>query len=251
MDLTDVLALYDAEVRAHPQVQPGMAVERTCGVVRITGPFNFISAWALTPDSARVAVAEQAAHFRRLSQELLWRVHDYDQPLGLSSHLADEGFTASETGTLMIFDLANALDSQAADGVEVRRVRTVEELDGFATAAGRAFGQEESWRRANYADRLNEADLILLVAYIADEAVASARLEMSAGWSFGLLQGGGVAPEHRRRGVYRALVAARAEYARSRGLKYLVTDARETSRPILQSLGFMPAAHAVLWALRP
>ncbi len=251
MDLAHALALYDSEVRAHPQVQPGMAVERVGGVVRITGPFNFVSAWDLTDDTARAAVAEQAAHFRERGEDLLWRVHDYDQPSKLPGFLAEEGFTASETGTLMIFDLANVLEAPAADGVEVRRARTIDELDGFVTAAGLAFGQEEGWRRANYADRLDEDDLILLVAYVAGQAVASARLEMSAGWSFGLLQGGGVAPEHRRRGVYRALVAARAEHARARGLKYLVIDARETSRPILQNLGFVPAARATMWVLRP
>jgi GNAT superfamily N-acetyltransferase len=83
------------------------------------------------------------------------------------------------------------------------------------------------------------------------EPVASARLEMSPTWSFGLLQGGGVAPEYRGRGLYRALTAARVAAARARGLSYLVSDARETSRPILERLGFTPAARAALWVLQP
>jgi GNAT superfamily N-acetyltransferase len=251
MDLERLLALYDTEVRAHPQAQPGMAIERVGGVVRITGPFNFVSAWDLTAETARAVVAEQAAHFRSRSEGLLWRVHDHDHPLELSRHLAAEGFIANETGTVMMFDLANPLDTAVGGDIEVRPVQTIDELDGFVSAAGRAFGEEESWRRQAYAARLSDPDLGLYVAYVAGEPAASARLEMSPAWSFGLLQGGGVAPEHRQRGLYRALVAARAEQARARGLKYLVTDARETSRPILQSLGFMPATRGTLWVLQP
>ena len=251
MDLERLLALYDAQVRAHPQAQPGMAIERVGGVVRITGPFNFISAWDLTPETACAAVAEQAAHFRSRGEALLWRVHDHDQPRELSRYLAGEGFAPNETGTVMMFDLANPLDAATGGDVEVRPVRSVDELDGFVSAAGRAFGEEEPWRRRAYAARLNDPDLGLYVAYVAGAPAASARLEMSPAWSFGLLQGGGVAPEHRRRGVYRALVVARADYARARGLKYLVIDARETSRPILQSMGFMPAARGTLWIMQP
>ena len=251
MDIERLLALYDAEVRAHPQAQPGMAIERVGGVVRITGPFNFVSAWDLTTETARGAVTEQAAHFRSRGEGLLWRVHDHDKPPELSRHLAEEGFMPNETGTVMMFDLTSPLGAAIGDGVEVRPVRTVDELDGFVSAADRAFGEEESWRRQAYTARLSDPDLGLYVAYVAGEPAASARLEMSPAWSFGLLQGGGVAPEHRRRGLYRALVAARAEQARARGLKYLVTDARETSRPILQNLGFSPATRGTLWVLSP
>jgi hypothetical protein len=39
--------------------------------------------------------------------------------------------------------------------------------------------------------------------------------------------------------------------ARDRGLKYLSTEARETSRPILQRLGFIPAVRETTWVLSP
>jgi GNAT superfamily N-acetyltransferase len=52
------------------------------------------------------------------------------------------------------------------------------------------------------------------------------------------LFGGATLPEARRRGVYRALIAARWSEARSMGLRALVTQAGAMSEPILQSLGF-------------
>src|ERR1700679_260773 len=159
MDLEHLLALYDAEVRAHPQAQPGMAIERVGGVVRISGPFNFVSAWDLTAETARQAVAEQVVHFSSRGEGLLWRVHDHDKPPELSRHLAEAGFVPNETGTVMMFDLANPLDAATGGGVEVGPVRTVDELDGFVSAAGRAFGEEESWRRQAYAARMSDPDL--------------------------------------------------------------------------------------------
>jgi ribosomal protein S18 acetylase RimI-like enzyme len=252
MDIDRVLALFDAEVRAQPQAQPGMAIERVGGVVRITGPFNFICAWDLTSEAAGPAVANQAAHFRARGETLLWRVYDHDRPAELSACLTKAGFVANEANTLMTLDLSEPLEALfAATSAEVRRVATLAELDGFVRSAGLAFGEEESWRREAYADRLADPDLGLYVAYVDGQAAASARIEMSDAWSFGLLQGGGTTPEHRRRGLYRALTAARAEAARARGLAYLVVDARETSRPILEGLGFAPAARAALWRLDP
>jgi len=250
MNLARVLAQYDAEVRARPTAQPGFEVERTNGVVRLTGHFNFVSWWDLAPGAAREAVAKQAAHFRSRGEELIWRVYEHDQPAGLGDCLAEEGFEPETPGTLMIFDLANQPAAPIGAEIEIRRVATIEDLQGFMAASDAAFGGEESWRRRAYPDRLSDPDLALYVALVSGKIVASARLEMGAS-NFGLLFGGGVSPEYRRRGLYRALVAERAKEARRHGCSYLSADARETSRPILQDLGFVCAASEITWVLRP
>ncbi|HTX49603.1 MAG TPA: GNAT family N-acetyltransferase, partial [Caulobacteraceae bacterium] len=59
----------------------------------------------------------------------------------------------------------------------------------------------------------------------------------------------GAVPDYRGRGAYRALVAARADEARRRGHRFLTVDARETSRPILERLGFQPLATVRGWTL--
>ena len=247
MDREQVLALYDAEVRANPAPQPGVVVERCGPVVRLTGPFKLITFWDLTTQAAPAAVAEQAA---ALGEGLLWRVYDHDGPPDLGATLASAGFEPEEPGTLMVLDLDHRFEAFAPKGVEVRRVGSLADLDAFVTAAGRAFGAEETWRRHAYAGRLDDPDLGLYVAYVSGEPAASARLEMGQGRAFGLLFGGGVDPRFRRRGLYRALVAARVAEARRRGLRFLSTEARETSRPILQSLGFAPLARETTWVLR-
>jgi GNAT superfamily N-acetyltransferase len=49
-----------------------------------------------------------------------------------------------------------------------------------------------------------------------------------------------VAHRLRGRGIHRSLVHARAREALRLGYTYLTVDAMETSRPILESLGFVP-----------
>jgi GNAT superfamily N-acetyltransferase len=248
MDLGHVLAQYDSEVRARPQAQAGFEIERTGGVTRLTGHFNFICWWDLTPATAREAVASQAAYFRSRGEELIWRVYEHDKPAGLGNWLAEAGFEPEPPGTLMIFDLANQLEAPVGPEIEIRRVTTTVDLQGFVEAAGAAFGEEESWRLAAYSSRLDDPDLGLYVALVSGKAAAAARLEMGSP-NFGLLFGGGVSPSYRRQGLYRALVAERAKEARRRGCRYLSTDARETSRPILQNLGFICAASETTWVL--
>lgn len=250
MDLDRILARFDAEVRAKPSPPAGMSVERRDGLVLLTGGFNYVSAWNLTAPTMAAAVAEQAARFRARGQALMWRVYDHDGPPGLAACLSAAGFEPDPPGTLMFFDLAQDLPTTAMDGVEVRRVRTLAELEGFVSAAGLAFGQEEPWQREAFAKQLDDPDMALFVAWLCGQAVASARLEMAAGRAFGLLFGGGVAPAHRGQGLYRALVAARVAEARARGLAYLSIEARDTSRPILERLGFVPAGRETIWTLR-
>jgi len=248
MDLGRVLRQYDSEVRARPKARPGFEVERTGGVIRLTGHFNFICWWDLASGAAREAVASQAAYFRSRGEKLIWRVYDHDKPAELVDCLSEEGFEADSPGTLMIFDLANQITAPIGPDIEIRPVTTIEDLRGFMAASDVAFGHEESWRLAAYSKHLSDPDLALYIALVSGKTVASARLELGSS-NFGLLFGGGVSPSYRRQGLYRALVAERAKEAKRRGCSYLVTDARETSRPILQNLGFISAVRETTWVL--
>jgi hypothetical protein len=65
------------------------------------------------------------------------------------------------------------------------------------------------------------------------------RLETHPDSWFAGLYGGGTIERFRGRGLYRALVAARARMATELGARYLTVDALPTSRPILERLGFV------------
>lgn len=247
MDLDHALALFDAQVRVAPNPSPGVRIERADGVVRLVGQFNYVAWWDARADAAAL-VAGQAAHFRARAEALMWRVYGHDQPKDLGDILARHGFQSGPPGTLLLFDIANQMASAPPAQAEVRRARTPADLEDFAAAADQAFGDHQaSERRAAYASRLDDPGFALFVAYVDGEPVASARLEVSG--SFGQMFGGGVAPAHRGRGAYRALVQSRVAEARRMGLRYLATEARETSRPTLERLGFVPAGPETTWVL--
>ena len=67
------------------------------------------------------------------------------------------------------------------------------------------------------------------------------------------LWAGAVLPTHRGRGLYRAIVAARARYARRTGYRFLTVDAGPMSRPILERLGFerLTTIRACTWRPNP
>jgi hypothetical protein len=58
------------------------------------------------------------------------------------------------------------------------------------------------------------------------------------------LYGGATLTAHRGKGLYQALVQARAMEARARGVRFLVVDTSPMSGPILQRHGFVFLTHA-------
>ena len=132
---------------------------------------------------------------------------------------------------------------------DIRRVKSPAALKDYLSVAAAAFGSVDAWQLGYFSKLLSEPHFALFVGYADDEPVVSGRLEISLDTSFGLLFGGGVSPAYRGKGFYRALVAVRASTARERGSKYLCTEARETSLPILKKLGFGPLAKETTWLL--
>lgn len=76
------------------------------------------------------------------------------------------------------------------------------------------------------------------VAEASGVIVSAAWLEINPGTDFAGLWGGSTLPAWRGRGLYKALVAARAQVAAARGVRYLQVDASTNSEPILRRLGF-------------
>ena len=84
------------------------------------------------------------------------------------------------------------------------------------------------------------AAITIVVAEAGAEVVCAAWVRFAEGTDFASLWGGGTLPAWRGRGIYRAIVAYRANLAATRGFRYLQVDASDDSRPILERLGFVP-----------
>jgi predicted GNAT family acetyltransferase len=105
------------------------------------------------------------------------------------------------------------------------------------------FGDDPQEAEAHHAEIVHRlrtrGDIELWVAEVDGRLVSAGRLEPVDGTEFAGIWGGCTRPEHRGRGIYRALTAARARSAIARGKRWIHSDSTEFSRPILERSGLV------------
>ncbi|MFB7513419.1 GNAT family N-acetyltransferase [Streptomyces sp. NPDC056144] len=246
MDTTHLRDLYDRQLRREARPDgPGCRVERAGAVVRQTGPahaWNGVLWSGLDADGADAAIAEQIAHYEAAGLPFEWKLYGHDGPADLAGRLLAAGFVAEDSETLLAHEAAAVAEHvPLPEGVELRAVTDEAGVRQVVEVHDRAFGKDSSHIGRQLLDRLAaDPDTVTAVVALADgEPVSAARLELVPGTDFAGLWGGGTVEAWRGRGLYRALVAHRARIAAERGHRYVQVDAAETSRPILQRLGFV------------
>ncbi|MFE7807352.1 GNAT family N-acetyltransferase [Streptomyces sp. NPDC057430] len=245
MDHAALRALFDRQRRlgAHPD-GPGARVERDGRVVRQTGPahaWNGVLWSGLQERDADEAIAEQIRHFAARGLPFEWKVYGHDGPADLVARLLAAGFTAEDPETLMVAEAATlptAVD--LPEGVELVPVTDAPGVKLVTEVHDRAFGGDSSHIGRQLLDQLAATpdSVAAVLAMAGDEPVSAARLELYPGTDFAGLWGGGTVEPWRGKGLYRALVAFRTRIALERGHRFVQVDAAESSRPILQRLGF-------------
>jgi GNAT superfamily N-acetyltransferase len=162
------------------------------------------------------------ARMRELPGHVEWKYYAHDGP-GLRERLLAAGLEPEDEETVVVAEAASI--PPPPDDVELR-LATGE----FADLAAQVFGA-----RYGLPDKA-----VAVVALVDGQPVSAGRLDFEDDVDFAGLFGGVTLPDFRRRGLYRATVARRAELARERGYRWLYSDALPTSRPILERLGFVP-----------
>lgn len=249
MNVSDLLNLYDAEVRGWTGVpSPGFLIERDGPVVRIVGPGpeahgNAVLLAHLADDAIDEAIARQIAFFKALGHAFEWKHFSHDRPRTLPDRLCAAGFLAQEPETFVALDVAREIASIALpDGITIRHLEDPASLGVIADVNGAVYGdaQDAMW----LADTITEekkADpdsLQVYAAYMGEKPVSIGWMRHKRGDAFGSLWGGSTLPEWRGKGAYSALVAARAQNARTRGCRWLTVDCSPMSLPILERRGF-------------
>jgi len=242
-DLAPLLGRLDVERQS---IAPfGYSIEQLPYVTRscsADGSCHVIFWSALSADNADDMIDAQVDHYRSLQAEFEWKVYAHDQPADLRERLAAHGFQIGQLETVLVLDLSTGADwiDQPAS-VPIIRVENDEQVALFARGAADVFGKDFSFT-ANQLRAAMAAGSTQHIGYVALDGqapVSVGRLYTNPQSIFGGLYGGGTVPTHRGRGIYRAMVAARARDARKLGAKWLIVDALPTSRPILERLGFV------------
>lgn len=252
MSSEELLAAYDAQLRMEAEVADATEWHRHGPLVRARwGDSGFVSGrdlTDLTPEQLVSLVADSLAWFRDETAvtEVEWKTRGHERA-DLLDLLTAHGFVADEEETVMV-GRADLLDRPVdlPDGLVVRRAGEGGDLRDDVARAGllqaEVFGhpaRELEERLSAYADEPERSGL--WIAETADGQVVSAgRLDVVPGTEFAGLWGGGTHADWRGRGIYRALVAARARAALDLGVVYLHSDCTPMSRPILERSGLLP-----------
>ena len=195
----------------------------------------------LSDDNADENIAEQVDYFRNQPGEAEWKAYAHDTPPDLIQRLQSYGFDVGLPEAVLALDLQFP-PTWVVEPL-VHRVVQIESLDQvplFREVAERVFNCDWSLIADDLARALRSCstDHVGYIAYDDDVPAAVGRLYTRSTSMFAGLYGGGTLPAHRKRGLYRDLVATRARDAAHFGARYLLVDALPTSRPILESLGF-------------
>jgi len=137
----------------------------------------------------------------------------------------------------------------------LRWVTADADMRRIAAMQSAVWGQDWSWLGEHLIAQIAAApdDIAVVAAEAGGDVVAAAWLaffEPGAG-SFARLLGGSTLPRWRGRGIYRALVAARAQRGAARGVTYLQVDASDDSAPILRRLGFRAVTTTTTYVWTP
>lgn len=189
--------------------------------------------------------------------EFEWKLYSHDRPADLGARLRAAGFVPEPPETVMVAEaaeLAARPQPVLPDGLRVLDVTDAAGADLAADVHEKAFGASaerlRGWMREQL-DRHPDLIRIVLAVTAQGEPVCAARTEFHPGTDFASLWGGGTVAAWRGRGIYRALVFHRARQAAARGVRYVQVDAADTSRPILERLGFTALTVTTPYVLRP
>jgi GNAT superfamily N-acetyltransferase len=249
MTAADLLAAYHEQIRdVVPSRQPeGVVVDRDGPLVRVSGGKHH--GYVIYRDLAGASGAELDAliertrdYFGSRNEVFEWKTHSYDEPADLPDRLTAAGFVAGESETVVI-GLAQELTDEPAlpAGVSIRQVSERADFERIASLHTEIWKEDWSWLAQDLTDRQAAYPdcLAVFVAEAGSELVTVAWLVRDPGSEFATLWGGATRPGWRGQGIYRAMVARRAQFATRVGARYLQVDASADSAPILQRMGFV------------
>ncbi len=239
-------------MRSQPPLEPGLVLERQGKRTRLAGPYNCLIYSELSEQDADKEIDDEVAFLRANSRTLEWKVHGHDQPHDLATRLSRRGFQPEPTETLLVREVGEDIHTMAFNpDVTISVASTLAELEAFISVTATAFGQQFSDDPSDLMSRITAGTCSVHVAYLGREVVGGGRLEMPPSRAFAGLFAAGVTPNQRGKGIYQTLVRSRSLQAAERGYQFLFSEAAETSRSILQRLGFHPLTTVQGWQYDP
>ena len=245
-DTAALLAAYDAQMRMPIGAVPtGVTYEHDGPILRIVGEhvgrIRGPRDVGVTGAALDHLIARQRDYFQARGQGVEWKLRAHDLPADLPERLVAAGFVPEEPATVLLgFAEEVAAEPVLPDGVVLRRVSEAEDMRRIADHQTEVWGLDCSWVAADLMARVSAdpGQITILVAEAGERLACTAFAVYYPGTDLVALLGGATLPDWRGRGLYRAMLAARAREAVARGFRLLHVDASPASAPILRRCGF-------------
>jgi hypothetical protein len=242
--MADLRQVYDDNLRTAAEVVGAGAVSRLgpLWLGTFPGGQGFITYHDLADvTDVDALVATALAHFQADATivEVEWKTRSHDHAPGLGEALLRHGFKPGDPESVMIGEAAAlAVEVPLPPGVTLRQIRDEGDIRAMVAMQNEVFGDESDPQRLLVWMR-EDPTMECWVAEVEGQMVCAGRLHPVPQTEFAGIWGGATRPEWRRRGIYRALTAARARSALAVGRRYIHSDSTEDSRPILERYGFV------------
>ena len=203
----------------------------------------------LDESNADQTIREEIAYFKKLkiADDLEWKLFDYDPPTDLKARLIAHGFVPQDPDAVLILDL-QAVPPVLLEPISqaVQRITDEARLSEIVTIHKGVWDEDNDWLVKSLGRTLREKpqELSVYIAYVDGNPASAGWIDYHEGNPFAGLWGGSTLPEYRQRGLYTALVKARVQEAKARGIRYLTIDASPMSRAVLEKFGFRLMAYA-------
>jgi hypothetical protein len=243
-----LLRAYDEQMRGilNPG-RPNLTLERDGPILRVAGRFRGLVTGpqdlAVRGAELDALIARQRDFFAARGEAIEWKTRGHDQPADLTDRLRAAGFVPEDEATVLVGVAADmSTEPVLPAGTTLRRVTAEADFRAIMAMESEVWGQDWTFLADDLMARTrSEPDDIAVFAVTDDitgTVVSAAWLIFRPGTDFTYLAGGSTLEAWRNRGIYRALVAVRAQRAVARGARYMAVDAGENSAPILRRLGF-------------
>lgn len=249
MNKEQLLAAYDAHLREDGELGGAHSAERHGPVVWAEfshgGFVTYRTLGGLVGPELDRLIGDTVAHFRDETsvKSFEWKTRGHDAPADLGERLVAHGLVEEEVETVMLGEAQLlALDVDLPEGVVVRRIGDGHDarvdVERMVALQDSVFDHEGP-SVASVLEEILLGDNEYWIAEFDGQVVSAGRLQPVRGTPFAGLWGGCTDPDWRGRGIYRALVSARARSALDRGIRFMHSDCTAMSRPILERSGLV------------
>ncbi|MDG3085999.1 GNAT family N-acetyltransferase [Vibrio hannami] len=242
MDIQTILQEYNRFERIGESV-PGCQKIQDNQVVKIVSPGkhgSYINYFDLSSEQADIRIEQEIEFFTRQNKGFEWKVYDTDTPSDMGERLVHHGFTAGERESFMVFDIEKHHHRFSNYQHRCTKVTSADQIKDTMSIHPQVWGGDFSHQEQALIDQFTAepGSVSIYNVYVDGKVVSSARITFNGNSRFAGLWGGSTLQDYRGKGYYTDLLAARVLEAKQRGIKYLIIDASDMSRPIVEKYGF-------------